>query len=142
MAIYLNEWLKSQGQTPVLVDGDVIRNLLVEPMGFDIDSRLKVAKFNARLCQFLASQKQTVICSTISLFKEVQVWNRSNIPGYLEIFLDVSLVDLLNLDSKGIYKAFENNEINNVVGLDISAHFPENPDIALQVSLAPDAYLL
>ena len=47
--------------------------------------------FGSRLCRLLASQGTDVVCATISLFHEVQSWNRDNIPGYCEIYLQVPM---------------------------------------------------
>ena len=46
---------------------------------------------NARLCRLLAGQGFDVVCATISLFHEVQRWNRENIPNYREIYLRVPI---------------------------------------------------
>lgn len=130
----LDSWLRKIGQKPLILDGDDIRNLLLEQTGYDRESRLKIAGFNSKLCKFIALQNQTVICSTISLFSEIQKWNRENIPGYIEIFLDVSMDILRDRDTNGLYSAFEKGKIKNVVGLDIRAEFPEYPDIHLKIS--------
>lgn len=126
--------LRKQGIHPVILDGDITRDLLVEPMGHDRASRLRVAFFNARLCRFLALQGHTVICPTISLFHEVQAWNRKNIPGYVEIFLDAQMDILRRRDPKRIYASYEHGELCDVVGLDIPAEFPLSPDLRFMIT--------
>ena len=78
----------------------------------------------------LAEQGFDVVCSTISLFHEVQRWNRENIPRYNEIFVRVSLEELRRRDTKGIYSAAIAAEAN-IVGLDIPAETPVAPDLIL-----------
>lgn len=134
LAEYLEMWLRERGQTPVMLDGDAIRDLVLEPSAHDRESRLRVARFNARLCRFLVTQGQTVICPTISLFHDVQRWNRENIPGYVEIFIDVPLDVIRRRDPKGLYSAYDQGKMRDVVGLDIPAEFPQKPDITLEVS--------
>ncbi|MBS1189590.1 MAG: adenylyl-sulfate kinase [Rhodocyclaceae bacterium] len=131
LARQLDLWLKSRGIHPVMLDGDAIRDLLLEPAGHDRATRLRIARFNARLCRFLSSQGLTVICPTISMFNEIQSWNRDNIPGYIEIFLDAPIDVVRARDPKGIYHRFERGEASEVVGLDIQAEFPQSPDIRL-----------
>ena len=131
LAAQLDIWFKSKGIHPVMLDGDAIRDLLLDTLGHDRDTRLRIAKFNARLCRFLSLQGLTVICPTISLFHEVQAWNRENIPGYVEIFLDVPMDVIRAGDPKGIYAKYSRGEVRDVVGLDIKAEFPLNPDIRL-----------
>jgi glutamine kinase len=93
---------------------------------------------NGKLCRMLAGQGFDVVCSTISLFHDVQRWNRQNIPRYIEIFVRAPLEELKRRDTKGIYLAA--NGSANVVGLDIEAEFPEDPDLILDndSSLEPE----
>ena len=55
-------------------------------LGHGMSDRRQSAMRNARLCKLLAGQGFDVVCATISLFHEVQRWNRENIPGYLVRF--------------------------------------------------------
>ena len=68
------------------------------------------------------------------MFKEIHTWNRENIPGYVEIFIDTPLDELERRDPKGLYKSYRSGEINNIAGFDLSVDFPENPDILLKWS--------
>jgi phosphohistidine swiveling domain-containing protein len=79
----------------------------------------------------LAAQGFDIVCSTISLFHEVQLWNRENIPRYHEIFVRVPLEELKRRDTKGIYSAASNGHTENIVGLDIPAEIPQAPDLIL-----------
>jgi hypothetical protein len=87
----------------------------------------------------LAEQGSDVVCSTISLFHDVQRWNRENISRYYEIFVRVPLEELRRRDTKGIYLG-ANNEAANIVGLDIPAETPEAPDLILDndASMQPE----
>ena len=67
-----------------------------------------------------------VICSTISLFHEVQNYNRKHIENYVEILVSRPIKDIKNEDVKKIY---ENK--NNIVGVDIIPEFPNNPDFSV-----------
>jgi hypothetical protein len=87
--------------------------------------RRRSAMRNARLCRLLAEQGADVVCATISLFHEVQRWNRENIPGYREIYLRVPIDELRRRDSKGIYAGAQRGDARNVVGLDVPAEAPE-----------------
>ena len=134
LANILKTWLDHSNKSSILIDGDEIREMIFDNSSFDAKSRLNIAKFNSKLCKFLANQNQIVICCTISLFKEIHIWNRLNIPGYLEIFLDAPISTLYERDSKGLYRAYREKKIHNLVGLDITAEFPKNPDIHIKVT--------
>jgi hypothetical protein len=109
--------------------------------------RRRSAMRNARLCRLLAEQGADVVCATISLFHEVQRWNRENIPGYREIYLRVPMDELRRRDSKGIYAGAQRGDTRDVVGLDVPAEAPEAPDLvldnygALDVATAVDRIL-
>ena len=127
----LLEKLKSTGKKAVLLDGDVIREIFDNNSEYDRASRLKTAYQYSKLALFLTKNDISVICSTISLFHEVQEWNRKNIQNYLEIFVKVEMKELLKRNSKKIYSKAISGELKNVVGIDIEAEFPENPDLIL-----------
>jgi phosphoenolpyruvate synthase/pyruvate phosphate dikinase len=86
---------------------------------------------NGSLCRMLAEQGMDVVCSTISLFHDVQRWNRENIPRYNEIFVRVPIDELKRRDTKGVYTAAPNGQASNIVGVDIPAETPESPDLIL-----------
>lgn len=131
LAERLINYLEAACLKPIMLDGDQIREILLSDVSYDRGSRLEVAKFNSRLCRFLALQGQCVVCPTISLFEEVREWNRKNIPGYVEIFIDAPMSVLKKRDPKGIYSHFENQVLKNVVGMDIEAEMPTQPDLHL-----------
>ena len=123
--------LRAAGRSVTFLDGDALRAAIAEDLGHSADNRRRSAMRNARLCQLLAGQGADVVCATISLFHEVQRWNRENIPGYREIYLRVPLDELRRRDSKGIYSGAQGGDARDVVGLDVPAEAPEAPDLVL-----------
>jgi adenylylsulfate kinase-like enzyme len=125
--------LRARGLPTVLLDGDELRELHQNlGGGYDRDSRLRTAKFNSSLCKLLADQSLYVVCPTISLFHEIQEWNRSNIARYVEIFIEANINDLKKIDVKKIYSNYDEGKINNVVGLDLTAEYPKKPDLVIK----------
>src|ERR1700691_5169627 len=139
--------LRAAGRQVFFLDGDALRSAIAEDLGHTADNRRTSAMRNARLCQLLAGQGADVVCATISLFHEVQRWNRENIPGYREIYLRVPIDELRRRDSKGIYAGAHGGDARDIVGLDVPADAPEAPDLvldnygALDVSTAVDRIL-
>lgn len=132
LAHELRRHLGALGYPVVFLDGDELRVAIGEDLGHTAGDRRKSAMRNARLCGLLAEQGADVVCATISLFHEVQRWNRENIPGYCEIYLRVPIDELRRRDRKGIYTEFYAGNARNVVGLDVPAEFPETPDLVLE----------
>ena len=123
--------LRAAGRPAILLDGDKLRGAIAEDLGHPIEDRRRSAMRNGRLCQLLAAQGNDVVCATISMFHEVQRWNRKHIPGYFEIYLRVPLAEIERRDPKGIYARARKGEAANVVGIDIAPEEPEAPDLVL-----------
>jgi glutamine kinase len=123
--------LRSAGRPAIFLDGDNLRSAIAEDLGHSIEDRRRSAKRNGRLCQLLAQQGIDVVCATISMFHEVQRWNRAHIPGYFEIYLRVPTAEIMRRDPKGIYARARTKNSANLVGIDIAAEEPETPDLVL-----------
>lgn len=123
--------LREKGVTIVKLDGDELREVMDAAGAHDRMSRLGLARRYGKLCRMLASQGISVAISTISLFHEVHQWNRQNIPGYREIYLDVPLNELKRRDPKGIYERAEQGVLKNVAGVDLQIEKPLHPDVIL-----------
>jgi adenylylsulfate kinase len=123
--------IKQNKDACVFLDGDKMREMYGNDLGYSQEDRFKSAMRYSRLCEFLTSQGIDVICCTISMFNEVRKWNRENISKYVEVYLKVPKETLRKRDQKGFYSAHESGEANNVVGLDLHLEEPENPDIVI-----------
>lgn len=128
--------LRVVGETVVMLDGDEMRAVFGATKASSVNhgraGRLALAMQYAKLCQLIANQGVTVVCSTISMFKEVHSWNRENQPSYLEVYLKVPLSELRKRDPKGIYKRFDSGELSDVAGLDLQVDEPKSPDILFE----------
>jgi adenylylsulfate kinase-like enzyme len=129
----LSGLLRHGEAAPVLLDGDQLRAAL-DARSFDDAGRRRLAFVYARLCRLLAMQGHTVICATIALYHEVQAWNRDNLPGYLEVLLDVPMQELIRRDTKGVYRGQRDH--SEVWGLGLRPEFPISPDLVIH-NVAP-----
>jgi adenylylsulfate kinase-like enzyme len=115
----------------VYLDGDLLRAVFGNDLGHSRQDRLTSAMRNARLCKLLSDQGIDVVCATISLFRECQVWNRKCIERYYEIFLRVPMEVLVARDQKQLYSKAKRGEVRDVMGVDIPVEEPEQPDLVL-----------
>lgn len=122
------EKLREAGEAAVFLDGDELRQVFGDDLGFTEADRRKSAMRNARLCALLAKQGLTVVCCTISMFDNVRAWNRENIPGYFEVYVKVSMDTLRRRDQKGLYSAGK----ENVAGVHFHVEEPKCPDLVLE----------
>ncbi len=137
--------LKRAGSSVVFLDGDELREVFgaaeATANNHGRDGRLALAMKYSHLCRILASQGNTVVIATISLFREVHAWNRANLPNYFEVFLKVPIEELRSRDPKGIYRRFDAGEISSVAGLDLQVDEPQEADLVLDfVNESPDQF--
>jgi len=121
------ERLKATGEAVVFLDGDELRQVFGGRLGYTIEERRKAAMNYARLCALLSKQGLSVICCTISMFDSVREWNRKNIPGYFEVYIQASMETLRQRDQKGLYSTGQ----QNVAGVDFQVELPKEPDLIL-----------
>ena len=130
VATYLHTLLKQQDKHFIILDGDKLREIF-GTTGYSTKDRYNQAFRYSKLCQALSSQGTNIICSTIALFHDVHLWNRQNIPNYLEVFLDVPMKTLMQRDQKSLYSKSQTGEASNVVGIDIKAEIPKYPNLVI-----------
>lgn len=123
---------RSQGRSCIHLDGDELREAFDNDLGHGFGDQWRSARRYSRLSRILAEQGIDVVCSTISLFHEVQRWNRAHIRNYYEILLRAPLPVLIARDRKTLYSRALRGEIDNVVGVDLPAQEPEHPDIIIE----------
>ena len=123
----LYQKLRAQQDNVVFLDGDQLRQVFGDDLGYTPEQRLKSAMRNARLCKLLFDQGLDVVCCTISMFDSVRDWNRTHIPGYCEIYLKASMETLRRRDQKGLYSQGE----NDVAGVHFAIEEPKAPDLIL-----------
>jgi adenylylsulfate kinase len=127
----LVEHLREQQRTVVMLDGDELREVMGATQSHTQDERRQLAMRYSRLCKMIASQGVDVAIATISMFREVHEWNRANIPGYVEIYLDVPKDELVRRDPKQIYARAARDELKNVAGFDFAVDVPSAPDVRI-----------
>ena len=83
----------------ILLDGDVIREIFGNDLGYSMNDRLLNAQRICQLGKFLDQQGLNVVCAILSLFPETREWNRENIENYYEVFIDTPIDILVDRDS-------------------------------------------
>ena len=116
----------------VILDGDILKKLVGDSLGYTKEDRKKRAYYYSNLCKTLTDQGISVVICTIAMYDEVREWNRNNIEKYIEVFLKVKKETLIKRDRKGLYSAQALGKVNNIVGIDQDVEFPKNPDIIIE----------
>jgi cytidine diphosphoramidate kinase len=132
VARLVRDRLTELGTAPVLLDGDRMRAILPVEFGYEEAERRKLAFYYARLARELAGQGHLVLCATVSLFHDVQAWNRAHTPGYLEVWLRVPVEVLGRREGRAaFYGAGGAPALRNVVGVETPAAFPVAADLVI-----------
>lgn len=119
--------MKAKKADVVLLDGDQLRPVFCEDLGYTAEDRLRAARRAFRVCKMLTDQGLDVVCCSISMYSEVRSWNRKNIEFYKEIYIKVTKETLMRRNQKGLYTGSK-----NVVGIDIPFDEPQTPDFILK----------
>ena len=123
----LYDYIRKDKTNVILLDGDRIRPVYLEDIGYSEEDRRKGAKRTFRICKMLADQGIDVVVCSICMYDEVRRWNRDNIDDYVEIYIKVKKDTLIKRNQKGLYV-----NSNNVVGMDLEFEEPKTPDIILE----------
>ena len=138
LSIKLKKELNDDFGNFLILDGDVIRKVFDNDLGFSIKDRNINASRISKLALFLSQNKVNVIVSVLSLFPDWLEWNRKNIKEYYEIFIDVPISTLKARNNKNVYFK-EGNENKNVVGVDIEYIQPKSSDLKIINSFDQDS---
>jgi Adenylylsulfate kinase and related kinases len=141
LAEKLVDTVRARGRQVVLLDGDRVRELFGNDLGYDLDGRRRNADRICRLCAFLEAQGIDVVCAILSIFPESREWCRDHLRQYCEVFIDTPIEVLRQRDSKGLYARHARGEIRDVAGLDLEFPRPSSPDLLIDNNDSLDALL-
>lgn len=132
IAKMLVERLRNSGQSVIYLDGDVLRPAISETTSYDAHTRRLISERYVRLCEMLASQGICVVAAFIAMFHDTHDLARDLIEDFRLVFIDVPMEVLQERDQKGLYSQAIAGKIKDVVGVDIEAEFPKEPDLIIK----------
>jgi adenylylsulfate kinase len=138
IAQQLQHQLQKKSITPVLLDGDKLREVLAN-QSYDSSSRKKLALTYAKLANLLSSQGHIVIVATVSLFHCIHEWNKKNNANYLEVFIKPCPQTLQERDQKGLYSS-SCNSLGDRVGIQVSPEYPLSPNLTINNNKEQDLH--
>jgi len=121
----LHDLVRADVPASVVLDGDALRPILAEELGYGLDDRRRCAWRYARLAAHLAGQGVLVLVATVSLFDEVRSWSRMHAPRYFEVYLRVPEAVRRSRDGDGLYAR------TSVVGVDLPFDEPTRSELAI-----------
>lgn len=127
----LERFYKDKGFKTYRLDGDEVRNLFDNDLGYTIEDReLNVKRII--LGAYVLDQNDIIgIICNISPFQNLRDLARRKIAGYNEIYLEKDIQISIKDDVKGIYK--ENMGKTDIIGLGQCFDEPTNCDLHIKV---------
>lgn len=116
----------------MILDGDILKKLVGDSLGYSREERLKRANYYSQMCKILTDQGITVIICTIAMYDSVREWNRKYIEKYVEVYLKVDREILMKRDKKGLYSRQRSGKVSEIAGLDIDVEYPKTPDVVIE----------
>lgn len=126
------EKLRGKYANTVFLDGDILRRVFGDDLGYSDEERRKCAMRYSKLCNMLQQQDMNVVCCTISMFDSIREWNRENIDNYFEIYIKTSIKTLQKRDQKGLYSSYLAGENKELAGFQVGIEEPKHPDLVLE----------
>tara|TARA_B110001454_G_scaffold187926_1_gene185572 strand:- start:1427 stop:1963 length:537 start_codon:yes stop_codon:yes gene_type:complete len=121
-----NDISKVYGPT-IMISGDDIRKIF-KLKGYEVKDRIIILKKYCDFAKNITNQKINIILAVVGMFDKPRKWNRSNIENYVEIYIKSNIKKILKLNKKKIYYK---KKPGKLIGIDIKAQYPKNPDIVL-----------
>ena len=128
----LYQKLREKYVNVLFLDGDTLRQVFGNDLGYSQEDRKKCAMRYSRLCDLLQRQGMYVVCCTISMFDSVREWNRENIENYREIYVKTSVKTLQERDQKGLYSDYLKGKEKELAGFQVGIEEPKQPDLLLK----------
>ncbi len=115
----------------MLVDGDEVRAIFDERLGYDPASRRRQTQRILALTRWVSGHGILPIVAIIHPFEDDRQRCRASLEKYFEIYLHCELPECIRRDTKGVYRPAIDGKAQNVVGIDIPYDPPGTPDLTL-----------
>ncbi len=114
------------------LDGDVLRGMFGNDLGFTREDRAKNLQRATSIAQMLSRHGIIVIASFISPYRADRAIIRSALSPFIEVFVDAPIDICEARDVKGLYKKARSGEIKNFTGISDPYEAPQNSEIHVQ----------
>lgn len=129
----LIESLRRKGLSPVLLDGDEIRQA-IKLTGFDEESRKRHNLNVGYMARLLEAQGKLVIVSLISPYADIRAQIRSMCGRFIEVYVNTDIEVCMQRDSKGLYAKALRGEITEFTGISAPYEAPQEPELCIDTA--------
>ncbi len=130
-----NHFCKNEGFTPLLIDGDGLREELCKDLGFSASDRSENIRRAGAIAVMAAKSGITSICSLISPLRSerdaIRIKCREVGITFFEIYISAPLETCEKRDPKGLYKKARTGMIPQFTGLTSPYEPPLSPELEI-----------
>jgi len=123
--------LRTDGHAVEVLDGKIVRDELAGFFGYSREERIKVSRVLATMAKLLARNGVVPIVTSITPYQESRDFNRRELPGYLEIFVECSVETCAARDAKGLYQRAMRGDVKHFVGVTDPYEIPRHADLRI-----------
>ncbi len=131
-----------ENKVAVIIDGDQVRSLYENNLGYDKTSRSKNTQRYINLVKWLNNFKVPSIVAVISPFEKDRKICRQEINNYYEIYLKSSREERIKRDKKKLYEPALKGEKKNVIDVDIPFEDPVNCNFSVNTDNKPPTMIV
>jgi adenylyl-sulfate kinase len=126
--------LRAEGQTVVLLDGDVLRAGLCRDLGFSESDRIENVRRAGAVAALMADSGVICVAALISPFAASRDAVRKQVPAgrFLEVFVDAPLEVCERRDPKGLYARARRGEGLSFTGVSSPYESPVSPECVVR----------
>ncbi|HEY3267243.1 MAG TPA: adenylyl-sulfate kinase [Armatimonadota bacterium] len=133
----LEKELEARGRAVEVLDGDVVRTHLSKGLGFSEEDRNTNIRRIAFVAKLVTRHGGAVLTAAISPYRAIRDEARQDISavgGFVEVFVDCPLEELVRRDVKGLYEKAIRGEIKNFTGVSDPYEAPERPEVVVRTA--------
>ena len=113
--------------TTMVLSGDILRKLL-NLKGYSKSDRTKNSYKTRKIIKLLTDQKINVIYTVVGLNYRAKSIYKKYLNNFVEIFISADIKKILKMKKKKKVYGLK----KNIVGIDIKAEFPKNPNVIIR----------
>lgn len=112
-------------------DGDEVRDIFGDTLGFEDKDRLRVVQTLVHLTNKAIDSGMNVVISALTANEDAREYINKNVKNLSIVYLKCGIDTCIERDPKGLYAKAKNGDIDTVIGFNKSYMTISNPDIVL-----------
>lgn len=124
--------LRQLGRSVEVLDGDEVREHLSKGLGFSKEDREINVRRIGYVCKILSRNGVVAISAAISPYRAVRDDLRSEIDGFVEVYVRCPLETVIRRDVKGLYEKALRGEVAEFTGVSDPYEAPLCPEIVIE----------